>query len=493
MSQPFPKVQLTSELVEAFSLAYLSPRYDNPQPVPDFHRECWARYCSPHPACATAAPRNHAKSTGLTHSYGLASVCWRVEDYMIILGASEEKAIEHLGDMTLELRDNEELRRDFWIKGFDQDTKADVVVRCHDGHLFRILARGAEQKIRGTKWMGKRPGLILGDDLEDDEQVENKERRTKFRKWFFRAAKQALRVNGKIRVHGTILDRDSLLAHLIKNPEWNSRLYSAHRSYNDFRDILWPEQFSASRLQRIQRELAAEGDSAGYSQEYLNNPQDDENRYLKESYFQPIPQGTSEQYMVKAVGCDFAVSTEDHANHTSFTVGGKLVDNTRVVLYSWKKRCDSGEWVKKIFELDEEFKPDYWFPEQGQIWKTIYPTIKEEMRLRDHFIDFRPVVRVKDKALSGRGFQKEMKAGAWFFDDSGDWYKDYKDELLDFTPGIEGRVDDSFDSTVNLAIGLNELVLEPEDELTEEELDYIRESENLRSQHHDGRSRVTGY
>ena len=34
--------------------------------------------------------------------------------------------------------------------------------------------------MQGMQWRGKRPGLIIADDLEEDEQVENKARREKF-------------------------------------------------------------------------------------------------------------------------------------------------------------------------------------------------------------------------------------------------------------------------------------------------------------------------
>ena len=91
-------MKLTAEHVEALSGIYLSPRYDQPKRTPDFHRECWERYCSEHPACATAAPRGHAKSTALTHDYVLANVLFRAEQYVIVVGSSEEMAVEHLGD-----------------------------------------------------------------------------------------------------------------------------------------------------------------------------------------------------------------------------------------------------------------------------------------------------------------------------------------------------------------------------------------------------------
>jgi hypothetical protein len=251
--------RLTADMIEAFSGVYLSPRYDSPQPTPDFHRECWTRYCSDVPAAATAAPRNHAKSTGLTHDYIIANAVFRNEEYIILIGRSEDMAVEHLGDIANEFRENEDLIRDFGIKGFIVEQKTDIIVECHDGHQFRIIARGAEQKIRGRKWNGRRPGLIIFDDIEDDEQVESRDRRTKFRRWFFRACKQALRDGGKIRGHGTILHEDSLLNRLMKNKEWNSVVYKAHEAFDDFSNILWPEKFSEERLRRIRQEFINNG------------------------------------------------------------------------------------------------------------------------------------------------------------------------------------------------------------------------------------------
>lgn len=485
-------MQLTAEMIEAFAGVYLSPRYDQPQPTPDFHRECWQRYCSPHPACATAAPRNHAKSTGLTHDFILANVCFRIEDYVILVGASEEMAIEHLSDIANEFRENEALIRDFKIKGFITEQKTDIIVECTDGHQFRILARGAEQKIRGRKWRGKRPGLIVCDDLEDDEQVENKDRRAKFRKWFFRACKQALRDRGRIRVHGTILHFDSLLNHLCKNKAWRSRKYRAHASFQDFSQILWPEKFPESRLREIRQEFINEGDSAGYSQEYLNDPHDNEDQYLTKDQFLPMTEEDFEVYKYMAVGCDFAVSKEDTANRTSFTIGGKDTANILHIVENRSGRMDTKEWVDEMFSIQVAWNPQAFYVEDGVIWKAIYPMIREEMIKRDIWMNLVPILPTKDKAVRGRPFQKRMKARSVRFNKEADWYKEYEGILLLFTGVSEALQDDEFDSTALLAKGIQEAKVEAEDALTDEEVEQMKMSELMRKGG-DGRSAVTGY
>lgn len=486
-------MKLSAEMIEAFSGAYLSPRYDQPQPTPQFHRDCWTRYCSSHPSCATAAPRNHAKSTALTHDFILANACFRVEDYIILVGSSEEMAIEHLGDIANEFRENEDLIRDFKIKGFVQEQKTDIIVECTDGYQFRIVARGAEQKIRGRKWKGKRPGLIVGDDLEDDEQVENKDRRKKFSKWFFRACKQALRDGGRIRVHGTILHFDSLLNHLIKNKSWNSKCYRAHRSFQDFSDILWPEKFPEARLRAIQEEFINEGDSAGYSQEYLNDPHDNDDAFLRDEQFLPMSEEDHAVFKVMAVGCDFAVSKQDAANRTSFTIGGKDISNMLHIVENRSDRWDSEEWVDEMFAIHAAWSPEVFYVEDGVIWKAVWPMIRAEMRKRDIWLNFEPILPVKDKRTRALPLQKRMKARGCRFDTQGSWFAKYKQILLLFTGVSEALEDDELDSTAILAKGIQELVVQKEDAWSDAEEAQEAQSSLLRKKKGEGRSEVTGY
>lgn len=497
---------LTAEVIEAFSGMYLSPKYDQPQPTPEFHRECWHRYTSFHPACATAAPRNHAKSTALTHDYILANVCFGIEDYVILVGSSEEMAIEHLGDIASELRENDELIRDFHIKGFIQEQKTDIIVERTDGTQFRILARGAEQKIRGRKWNGKRPGLIVGDDLEDDEQVENRERRKKFSRWFFRACKQALRDGGRIRVHGTILHVDSLLARLVKQPSWNSKVYKAHKSFSDFSGILWREKFPESRLRAIQKEFVDEGDSSGYSQEYLNDPRDDANAYLRKEQFLAMSHSRGEDeiddyssWKRYYIGADWAVSKEDNANKTSFTVAGLDIDNYLNYVDQRDGRWEIDSQVEgqltvlsEMFSLQERYKPEAWFVEDGVIWKAWWPTIRKEMIKRDIYMNFIPIPSTKDKAIRGRPFQKRMKAGSNRFDKEASWYPDFENELLDFTGVSEAIADDKFDSASIIARGLEDFMdNEGDEDATSEEQEFEHEAAAFEESR--GRSATTGY
>lgn len=475
-------VKLSADLIESFAGVYLSPRYDDAKPTPPFHRECWRLYASDEKQVCAIAPRDHAKSTGLTFDYILAEVCFRTSDYVILIGSTEDKAAEQLSNISEELESNEPLREDFGIQGFESQTKTEVIVYCQDGHRFRVLARGAEQKIRGAMWKGKRPNLIVADDMEDDEQVENKDRRLKFRKWFFRAAKQALSKRGKIRVHGTILHDDSLLSRLRKNKMWKVLFFKAHKSYNDFSELLWPERWTAEDLRNRQIEFEEDGDAPGYSQEFLNTPLDNNERYLRKENFLPMEDKDFDSPKVYMVGADFALSKKDKANRTSFTVGGKDIDNYVNVVEQNVGRWSSDEWVDLMFDIQERWKPVAWVVEKGQIWDAVKPFLEKEMIKRNVFLNCLPRVPKTDKATRGRTLQMRHKNRGMRFNKESDWYANYEAELLMFTEGSDALLDDQFDSTVYLSYGFDEAPeVDEEDMKDEEAFAFEREQRNLRT------------
>lgn len=484
-------VELTAELVEAFAGAYLSPRYDNPAPTPPFHRQAWALYCSDAQFASVVAPREHAKSTALTHDFGLAMAMWRSQDYIVIVSATEDLAMGHLGDIAKECRENEDMIRDFGIVGLPVDAKTDLIVDFKDGHQCRFIARGSGQKMRGLKWNGKRPGLILGDDLEEDEQVENLDRRKKFRKWVNRALLPCLRKGGKARFHGTILHEDAILARIQRQKDtWATLFFKAHKAFDDFTEILWPEAWTEARLRATRQRFIDDGDADGYAQEYLNDPSDHSQAYLKKENLIAMEKDDYTSPKINYVGCDFAVSKADSANRTSFTVGGLDPANMLHVHAQYVNRKDTLEWIELLFDIQQEHAPAAFFVEDGVIWKSVYPMIRKEMMRREKFLNFVPMLPIKDKAVRGRPLQKRTKAQAMRFDKEAEWYENYEYEILKFTGVSDALADDQFDSTALLVKGLEDMPdAEQEDFTPEEEEEMIRMDPRKIA----GRSPVTGY
>lgn len=501
MIRPVP---LTADVIEGFAGAFLSPRYDQPVTTPAFHREGWALYCSPVPAAELIAPREHAKSTGFTFVYILAETLFRNSDYVVLIGSTEESASEQLSNIREELLENEDLRAEFGVKELEKDSSSDIIVLMEDGHRFRVLGRGAEQRIRGRLWKGKRPNLVVCDDMEDDEQVENKDRRAKFRRWFFRAAKQALGRGGRIRVHGTILHEDSLLSRLRKNSQWQHLFYKAHAAFDDFSDLLWPAAWPAERLKGRRQEFIDDGDAAGYSQEFLNDPQDNADAYLRRADFLPMSPDDYDRPKIFGAAADFAVSKEDRANRTSFSVGGRDMRNIIHLVDCRVGRWASLEvdadgtrsgWIEEMFSIQRRWNPEYFWVEDGVIWKSIKHMVLNEMREQDCWMNIIEVPSIKDKKTRGRIFQKRHRSGGIRYDKQAEWYPGHEAELLKFTGDSQAVLDDQFDSDSLLARGFELHTDRPEEEdfLEPEEAAIMSRARSRRDSAGGGRSQVTGY
>jgi hypothetical protein len=125
---------------------------------------------------AISAPRGHAKTTGVTVSYGLATLLFRQRKFMILVSDTEAQATMFLAFFKEHLQDNDTLIDLFGIKRdpetnkvkFLKDTETDVIVAFDDGKRFRIIAKGAEQKLRGLIWNGSRPDIILCHEKDTD-------------------------------------------------------------------------------------------------------------------------------------------------------------------------------------------------------------------------------------------------------------------------------------------------------------------------------------
>src|SRR5690606_3696690 len=175
-------MKLNADVIAGLVGSCFAPRFDGATASPRCHYEWWDLCCSDAKYVAIAAPRQHAKTTAITVGYGLSCLLFRERRFMVIVSDTEAQAAMFLGNIKTELTDNPTVAEMFDLKRdekgdvvFVKDTLVDIIVACNDGHMFRVMAKGAEQKLRGMNWNGLRPDLIICDDMENDELVMNKE------------------------------------------------------------------------------------------------------------------------------------------------------------------------------------------------------------------------------------------------------------------------------------------------------------------------------
>jgi predicted phage terminase large subunit-like protein len=505
-------MKVSADVVAGLVGSVLAKRFDESVASPDFHRELWDLACSPNQYVAVAAPRGHAKSTAGTISYGLAMVLFREAKHVLVVSDTEAQAAAFVGAMKAELQENKDLIDLFGIKKDDKgearfikDSETEVIVEMDDGHKFRIIAKGAEQKLRGLLWNGTRPDLVLIDDLENDELVMNKDRRTKLRRWFFSALIPAMSRSGRLRMWGTILHMDSLLESLMPPPNdkmtvreglktfskrrkmWLSVKYRAHdEKMNVF---LWPQRFGKEFFVEKRDEAARQGLLDAYSQEYLNEPIDESISYFKLKDLVDETEQDKHKRLRYYITCDPAISEETTADFTVFIIAGvdeeKIIHICNVI----RERLDGRDIVDLLLALHRTYEPEAIGIEEVHITKAIGPFLREEMINQNTFPN---VIMMKhngkDKIQRARSIQARIRARSVRFAKEEEWYGPLEDELIKFP---RARHDDQVDALAYMGLLLDKMIEAPTDEEVEDE-EYeleLAESGNANA----GRSRITGY
>lgn len=418
----------------------LSGNFDNPKPTPAFHKTLWELFCSDDKYVAIAAPRGHAKSTAVTHCCALASVLFMQKKNIMILSDTEPQAQQFLSDIRMELEENQELRETFQINGFIKDNEKELIVSMGEhGHRFRITAKAFGGSLRGAKWRGKRPDLIIGDDVENDEMVLSKERRAKLRKWMLATMIPLLSDDGQIRIVGTILHADSALEHLLNKKTWITRRYEAHN--DDFTEILWPEKFSKERLLDLRKEYELDGELDIYAQEYRNQPIDGTISLFRKVNFLPIKE--PDEYLEYYIGVDLAVSTKTSADFTVFTVVGINAAGKLKVVEVVRERMDTYDSVQETFTLQKRWHPQCFIFEDENINKAIGPFLYKEMEKQQCYPIIETIRPSNDKPTRAQAITARHRAGGIEFDKEAEWYPDFLTELMQFP---RSKNDDQVDS-----------------------------------------------
>ena len=506
-------VNLDRDVVEGFVSSVLSARFDGASESAGFHRECWDLCTGKDKYVAIAAPRGHAKSSAITFGYGLATLVFRERKFMLIVSDTESQAAGFVGMFRAELQENKSLIDLFDLKlndkgevQFVKDSETDIIVEMNDGHRFRVLAKGSEQKLRGLLWNGSRPDIIMCDDVENDELVMNKDRRTKFKNWFQRALLPCLSDRGIVRLVGTVLHMDSLLEGFMPNPSdrstitvglkqyskykrlWRAVKYKAHNE--DFTELLWPEKKSKELFLNLYEEARRDGTLDSYSQEYLNVPLDESNAFYQRSDFLPIKdEAERDQPLNYYITGDLAISESEKADYSVFIVAGVTAGRIIHIRDVIRERLNGKEIVDTMLRLQQVYDPVAFGLEEMQVSKSIRPFLYEEMVKTNTYINLEQLkTNGKDKPFRSRSMQARMRAHGVRFDKDADWYATFEDELLTFP---RGRKDDQADAFAYVGLMLDKLIEAPsreEQKAIEYELEL--EESGLNNQ---GQSEWTGY
>jgi predicted phage terminase large subunit-like protein len=192
---------------------------------------------------ARAAPRGYAKSTITALIKPIHDICYGLERFIVVISNTSTQADQKLKDIRTEILTNTDLAAFYGVHFRRKNVgESQYIVHCHDRTCL-FMAFGAATEIRGIRHGADRPTKIIVDDSEHSEEVENEALRQKYEDWYFQVVSKIGSETTNIDFVGTILHKDSLLSHLLKNPAYDGKKYRAVESWSE-REDLW-EQWRA--------------------------------------------------------------------------------------------------------------------------------------------------------------------------------------------------------------------------------------------------------
>lgn len=173
------------------------------------------------------APRGMGKTTRVLLGYCARKICWRLAKFMIYTTNTTFNAIIQTESLKNALKSTPQIKEIFGppqvrdVEGLPEEFRKDGWAAF--GTM--VVPRGAGQQFRGLLSNFTRPDLFLFDDLEDRETVTSDIQRQKLKAWFYGDVTNCVSRYDKdwtMIYIDTLKHEDSLLKHLLEDPEWHS-------------------------------------------------------------------------------------------------------------------------------------------------------------------------------------------------------------------------------------------------------------------------------
>ena len=385
-------IQKLHDNLALFSVFLFPHRIKKEYGVPDFHKEIYNHVLENHERSIYLAPRGHSKSTILSFIYVLHQVLFKECQFIIIISDTLQGAEKFLEAIKYELETNKLIIKLFgkftatrsWDgKGRGRWTEKEIVTSSG----ATVMAKGSGQQVRGSLKLGKRPDLIICDDLENENNTSTPELRKKLENWFNGSILPAY--EGRIIIVGNILHEESLLANLWKASTgrqlgqrykddllkskpgvmWQGLFF---RNVDDDGNGIWPKKFSKERINMIKEDFKARNSLVTYYREYENRSRASEEVEIQESYlsnyhdlaFEKHPVSGGNGYLWKVdegedvkvpvattIGVDLGFTKSKRSNFSAFVPLHMEFGGQRYLDDIIKLKMDVADAIELIFTL----------------------------------------------------------------------------------------------------------------------------------------------
>jgi len=388
---------------------------------------------------AIAAPRGNAKSTIVTQIGVIWCLVTGRKRYPVIVMDALDQALPMLEAIKAELEFNPRLRMDFpEATGQGRVWQVGTIVTANDA---KVQVFGSGKRMRGLRHGPHRPDLVIGDDLENDENVRSPEQRDKLESWLKKTVLSLGPADDSMDVViiGTILHYDSVLNRLINNPLWKSRKFRAiiewphnmslwdkweeillndgeepakafyderHTAMNEGAIVSWP---SAQPLYKLMIKRARDG-RAAFDSEQQNDPVSGDDAPFANSIHFWVNRLSEWRFFGS---CDPSLGKHGSSRDPSaLLIGGfnRVTGILDVVEALIKKRVPD-KIIEDIIALQDQYRCLLWVVETVQFQEFLKTELVKRSASRGIPVPARAVIPNTDKLLRIEALQPHMANG----------------------------------------------------------------------------------
>lgn len=244
------------------------------------------------------------------------------EDFIVIASETSSQAEAFVNDIRDAIDTKKEMAELFGEKSprfaaFDDDERRGTDKWTTSAFITTdntvVMGVGAGQRVRGRKVKGKRPSLIIVDDMYSQHNTKTNETREKLNHWFFsELVNSADSLKGKILWLGTLVHPDTVISKLRKSDNWYgieqpiigreeltevlnlckmadnfvlpSKEYAATLQ-KTMTTLSWPERHTLHYILSLYKDEIEKGTLNYFYQEYMNEPIAPESMMISEDAF----------------------------------------------------------------------------------------------------------------------------------------------------------------------------------------------------------------
>lgn len=337
-------------------------------------------------------PRGFSKTT----LYGIGVILYFIlyleQDFIVYLSETASHAEMQLNNVKAELESNEIIRAVFGNVVPDrQDSRKWTSTMFETLTDVVVVSRGRGGQVRGLNHKGKRPSVILFDDVEDKESVRTAEQRDKTREWMYSDVMPALakmRSGSRILGLGTLLHREALLTFLMKDPKWTACVFGA---IDKDGDPLWEANMSLADIEKEKQSYILAGKLPLFYMEYMSQIRGEDAMKFKQSFFIIDPFVRDEMLGIAQV-IDPAISDKPDADFCAIGVVGMSEKGRIGVLDLWGKvGAEPREQIDRYFELSIRNNVLIHGVEAIAYQKALKFLIKEEMFRKGKYFEIEEI------------------------------------------------------------------------------------------------------